>query len=92
MRIHVRYTAQVRAAAGRNEETLDLPQAASVEDLLRSVGARHGEAMQRLVLRPDQTPQPSLLLFVNDLQWRPSEPSALSEGDQVAIMSPIAGG
>ncbi|MFN3483902.1 MAG: MoaD/ThiS family protein [Planctomycetota bacterium] len=90
MRLTVRYGAQAREAAGREEEVVDLPAPATVGGLLARLAERHGDPLRGLLLRPDGTPHPSVLVVRGDEQARPED--FLSEGQTVWILTPISGG
>ena len=94
MKLHVRYTAQLRAAMGLDEEDVELPEGASLETLLRSVAEHHGgEAASHLLTDAGQV-RPSLLVVVNDAAAAPADAAAtkLRPGDVVTLLPPIAGG
>ena len=88
MNVVVRYLAQLRQAAGRAEERLDLPGGSSVSDLVKHLGGRDGRL--RGVLLDGGEARGSLLLFVGDEQA--SRDRILQDGDEVTLMTPIAGG
>lgn len=50
LRVHVRYFAAARAAAGIEEERLDVPVGASIDDLVAILTAR-GPELARILLR-----------------------------------------
>jgi len=81
MRIHVRYFAVVRERLGRGEEELELPPAANVAAALDALAARH----------PALTPlRRYLQVAVN--QETVAAGHALAEGDELALIPPVAGG
>lgn len=92
MKIRVEYVAQLKEAAGLPGEVLEVPAAASVLDLLRTVARTRGERLGGLLLDADGRLRPSALVFVGDEQFEVDEPRALRDGDTVTIMSPLAGG
>lgn len=81
MRIHVRYFAALREAAGRDEETLDAPDGAVVSAVRDALGARH-EALARLL--------PRCAVAVNKAYAGPD--TALRDGDELAFLPPVGGG
>ena len=91
IRVRVRYLAQLKQAAGTPGEAVELPAPCPVRDLLLLLAARHGEPLQKLLLAPDGSPQPTILVFVGDEQVASDGPS-LKDGDDVTLLSPIAGG
>jgi molybdopterin converting factor small subunit len=90
MKLTVRYGAQAREAAGREGEVVDLPGPATVACLLTHLAERHGDRLRALLLRPDGTLHPSVLVAVGDEQARPGD--ALSDGQTVWVSTPISGG
>ena len=81
MRISVLYFAVFRERLGRSDEALELPAAATVADALAALAARHPPIAQlrgkfRVAVNQD---------FADDTR-------ALSDGDELALIPPVAGG
>jgi molybdopterin converting factor small subunit len=91
VKITVKYQTQVKRAVGVGAEVVDLD-GGSLAQLLRQLGRRHGDAFSRLVLRGDGAPQESILVFVGDRQVASAGDVALSDGDVVTLLAPMAGG
>ena len=91
MKITVKYMAQVKHAAGAASEVVDLPQLCPVAELIVRLAERHGDSLRRMLLETDGKVQPALLVFVGDEQVD-AETAALSDGDVVTVLSPMAGG
>lgn len=89
MRVVVRMQAQVRQAAGTATTTVALPDGGTVADAVRALAAGHGDDLRRLLLADDRV-QPTLLLFRGDEQVGPDD--ALTEGDELTVLAPMAGG
>ncbi len=89
MKVTVRYHAQVRHAAGRTWEAVDLPAGTSVKGLLLWLAEKNGR-LGAALLDEGGGIEPSLLMFVGDRQTRGEE--ILQEGDEVLLLTPIAGG
>ncbi len=81
MKIHVRYFAVVRERLGRSEETIDLPEGATVAAALDTLSSRH-DAIRAL--------RPYLQVAVNQ-ESAPGE-LPLGDGDELALIPPVAGG
>ncbi|MGO4326561.1 molybdopterin converting factor subunit 1 [Cupriavidus sp. 2TAF22] len=85
MKLHLKYFASIREAAGLGEETLDAPASvATVLDLrvhLASRGGAIGDA-----LRDDRPVRVALNQAVCTMQSR------LRSGDEVALFPPVTGG
>lgn len=92
MKITVHYLAQVRQAAGRAMEPIELERPCSVRQLVIALAQRGGESLTRLLLDQRGEPQPSLLLFVGDNQVSAMQEITLRDADVVTVLSPMAGG
>jgi molybdopterin synthase catalytic subunit len=81
MRVNVRYFAVVRERLRRDEEVLELPPGADVGAALDALSSRH-EAVRGL--------RPYLRAAVN--QETVGDDHALADGDELALIPPVAGG
>lgn len=91
MQIRIDYRAQARTAAGVESESVALPDGASVLDLLERLGERRAP-LRPLLLAPDGSVRPSLLVFVGGAQVSEPAGRALADGDDVLILAPMSGG
>lgn len=80
MKVQVLFFASYAEAFGRSEQTLELPAGATVDDCLAVI--RRDPAGARV--------PPSPLVAVNQRYARPE--TKLAEGDEVALIPPVAGG
>lgn len=94
MRLRVQYTAQLRAAVGRAEEEIDVPEGSNLAELLLRVASEMCRDAAGYLLAPGGELQPSLLVAVNDRAISTSEAVTvpINSGDVVTLMPPIAGG
>lgn len=90
MKIRVQYMAHLKQAAGTATAEVELERSCTVAALLHHLATRHGDALRRLLFDANGAPQPTVLVFVNDQQVDGKE--VLQEGDEVSLLSPIAGG
>jgi molybdopterin converting factor subunit 1 len=81
MRISILYFAILRERLRRDQDTLDLPAAATVADALAAIGARAPEIAGLL---------PQVQTAVNR-KVAPTD-QALADGDELALLPPVAGG
>ncbi len=81
MRIHIRYFAALREAAGRDEETLDVADGALVGVVRDLLSTRH-EALSLLL--------PRCAVAVNKAYA--GLDTALRDGDELAFLPPVGGG
>ncbi len=80
MKIRVQLFASYREAVGKEWIEQELPAGARVQDLLESVGSRHG-----LSLSPRRT------LVARNLEYVGAE-TPLEEGDELVLLPPLSGG
>ncbi len=92
MKITIHYMAQLKQAAGKASEQMELDGPCKVSDLVRRLAEQHGDSLRRLLLDPTGALQPTNLFFLGDSQIQPSDPVQLKDGDVVTVLSPIAGG
>ena len=81
MTIRVLFFAQLREAAGGSSIFMQMPEGASVRDLVRRLSADRAE------LKLDELP----LVFAVNESFEPAE-TALRNDDTVALMIPVSGG
>lgn len=81
--IQVRYFAGARAAAGIQEENIALPAGATVADAARAVSERHGEKLSGVL---------TACSFLLDGIAVRSPATRLSDGTQLDVLPPFAGG
>jgi molybdopterin converting factor small subunit len=93
MQITIQYESQVRRAAGVSSETIEVPDGCcSVRDCIRTVAAAHEEELKLILVNTDGEVQPTLLVFLNDVQVVRGTESVISDGDTLTLMTPISGG
>lgn len=81
MRVQARFFAAYRELTGASHTEVDLPQGATVADLIDALRAR-GPSFSALPARP--------AVAVN-LEYAPAD-TGLRDGDEVAFIPPVAGG
>lgn len=81
--VRVRYFAGARAAAGISEETVELPEAARVRDLIGELGGRHGGALTHVL---------TACSFLLDGVAVRDTSIPLPDGSGVDVLPPFAGG
>ncbi len=91
MKVEVRYAAQVRHAAGRDTEVVELEGRCTARELVARL-AQSRPALRGLLLDGSGAVQRALLLFVGDEQVEAGADRPLRDGDAVTILSPMAGG
>lgn len=94
MKIHFSYTGQLAASAGVAEETVELADGATVLSALRDRMARHGGKFAELLSDDSGQPRSTLLVALNDEQvaGETYASTVLTDGNNLMLMTPIAGG
>lgn len=92
MWITVHYLAQLKRFAGVPSETVQATDGGTLQALLAELAARHDDAFRTALLDDQGQPRPALLFFLGDEQVRPEAARPLRDGDEVTILSPMAGG
>ena len=81
MKAHVKLFAILREKAGTSDLTLELPEAATVADLLEEVTSRYPELLDSAS---------HTMVAVNTEYVQETQP--LRDGDEVALIPPVSGG
>lgn len=81
--MRVRYFAGARAASGVNEETIEVPQGATVRDLVAELAERHGDTLTRVL---------TACSFLLDGVAVRDQTLTLPDGSGVDVLPPFAGG
>jgi len=92
MKVKVKYTAQLKKAVGQGEEQVEVDKKSQVKDLLNLLFYQRKEAFENMVFSSDGTFLDAVLLILNGQQIAYESSEILKDGDEVLIMSPIAGG
>lgn len=90
MRVTVHYMAQIKRVAGCASESVEVPDQASLATLLHLLAHRRGATFQHLLLEESGEPRRSLVYIVGD--EHADVRRSLHEGDNVTILTPMAGG
>ncbi len=80
MKVHALFFASYAEAFGRSEQAIELPAGATVDDFVAAI--RNDPAAARVPPHP--------LVAVNQRYARPD--TKLADGDEVALIPPVAGG
>jgi hypothetical protein len=91
-RLVVRFMAQLKLAAGKTSDEIQLSSPQPVGQVLAALAQRHSDSFRQLLLTPGGGLQPTLLLFLGDEQVRPEELVPRGDGDVLTVLSPMAGG
>lgn len=92
MKIHIKYFAQVKKEAGKGSETLELEAGIDMQQCVKRLSVMHTKSFNEMIYDESGVYRDSVILIINNDQVRYAENPKLNEGDELMIMSPIAGG
>ena len=92
MHVVVHYYAQVKKATGVASESFTLDDGATIGQLVRCAVDKHGDGVRSLLMNGAGELRDSVLLFVGDEQATWQSRRQLRDGDEVTLLSPMAGG
>ena len=94
MEVKVRYYAMVRDTTGKREETVSLPDGATVMNLIHVLMGLYGDEFRGYVYNHEGRLLDYLMFSVNevDIMSLDGYETVLRDGDMVYVMPPIGGG
>jgi len=94
MKIRLEYCAQVRDAAGIEEEDLACEAGTTPAALLKTLAERRGEKIRALLLDAAGKPQRGVLFLLNEEPVPPEQlgERELRDGDKLTVLPAMAGG
>jgi len=92
MTIKLRFTAQIKDAAGVGIDILELPKNENLQSILKRLTERYGENFRRILYDDKGIYNNSNLIVVNQVQVYYNENDILNDGDELTLLSPVSGG
>ena len=95
MRVHVHYLGPVRVRLNKKEENVDIPEKASLLDLLKGLTATYGDWFRKETLKDDEkSVAEGMVVTVNGIAIGQLGGLAarLKDGDEVMLLPFFAGG
>ena len=92
MKITVNYFGQLRQITGKDTDGEDCPEQTGLAALISNLALRYGDKFSRIVLDEAGQLRPSILISVNGNIVDKKSPPALKDGDQVSLLTAMAGG
>jgi hypothetical protein len=91
MKLVIRYLAQVKRAAGRAGDEMEVARPCPAGDVVARLAGTE-PALRPLLLDAGGRPQRALLLFLGDEQITSDQVVPRDDGDVLTILTPMAGG
>ncbi|WP_420322056.1 MoaD/ThiS family protein [Flagellimonas sp.] len=85
-------TAQLKDAAGVSAEVVEINEGEKLQEVIRSVGKQYGETFEAILFDENGDYRHSNLIVVNQVQVNFEDEININDGDEITLMSPIAGG
>ena len=92
IKITVKFSAQIKQAAGVPSKIIELEHACPVKDLLLRLAQEHGGTFRQVILDSEGRPKDTILVFVDDTHVLWNDPEPLKDGDVISLMAPVSGG
>src|SRR5271163_2066529 len=92
MKITIEYFGPAREAAGVVREIVDIEPPARARRLIAALARQRGGKLAALLLGSNGELSPSVLIAVGDRQDSGDQPIELTDGDEIVVVPPVAGG
>ncbi|MGB3508317.1 MAG: MoaD/ThiS family protein [Microcoleaceae cyanobacterium] len=93
MAIKVNYLAQIKQIVGGvDSEIIQLETPCSVKQLVNKLVENHGDSLQNVLLDSSGNLRSTILLVIGDAQISWNSSVEIEEGDEISLLSPLAGG
>ena len=92
MIIKLRFTAQIKDAAGLGSDNIALFENEKLQSLLRRLTERYDDKFRKILYDDKGRYHSSNLIVVNEEQIEYNENISLNDGDELILLSPVSGG
>jgi len=94
MKVTAKFFTTLREITKKREEEVELPSAATLDDLLRHLSQKYGRQFADYVFNDDKGTRSQLQFLVNGRSTTTLQglKTRLKDGDKVAIIPPVGGG
>ena len=92
MQIHIKYFAQIKSKAGKSSEVLELESGATLQRCIEKLSKDNDHGINDILFDESGVYLDAVILVINGQQTRYTENPKMNDGDELMIMSPIAGG
>ncbi len=95
MKVKVKFFASVREAAGVRDDEVELPQDATLSDLIGALAAKHGTELRRQLIDEEKDlPSPHIQYLIDGENARQLSgyQTKMRDGAEIALIPPVGGG
>ena len=92
MKLSITYFAQLKKEAGKPSEVLEFENEVNLKECINMVSKKYSSQFYEMFFDEHGTYRDAIVLIINSIQVRYAENPNLNDGDELLIMSPIAGG
>ena len=92
MVVKLKFTAQLKEEAGIRADQIELAEGEKLQTVLKKLSDRYGKKFKNILFNNNGEYLNSNLIAINEFQVNYKENPSLKDGDELMIMSPIAGG
>ena len=92
MKITINYFGQLRQITQKDSDSENCDDRTDLTALMNDMASRYGEKFSKIVLDEAGQLRPSILISVNGNIADKKSPPALNDGDQVSLLTAMAGG
>ncbi len=90
--LQVHYSGQLALASSAAEETVDLAEGATVQEVVAQVAERHGDGFKKLIFQEDGHIERTLFIALDGEQVTDLTTPLTAHHRELMLMPPIAGG
>jgi molybdopterin converting factor small subunit len=84
--------AKVKKVTGKSEEVINIDELVTVQDFIINNLCQRYKGLKSIIIDSDGSINKIIAVFVNNRKLEEEDPVLLSDGDEIAIVTPIAGG
>ena len=92
MKIEIKYFAQIKKEAGKPSDEIELEPGATLQKCIDEIGKKNAIGFKNILFEESGAYRDAVVLVVNGVQVRYDENLKMNDGDELLLMSPIAGG
>jgi molybdopterin converting factor small subunit len=92
MRVDFHYFAQVRASAEKETETLEVSEEATVLEAILSASEHHQQTFRDLLFEQERKLRGSVVVLLDGQPVPKPEETPLREGQEISLLTAVAGG